>query len=89
MRRPGIVYRELCEAARVVKPDPVLDHAFGLEPALQFMQIDGLLFERSPQPFDEDIVEITTPSIHGYFDIGLGQGVTQAAPVNCDPWTPF
>ena len=41
---------------KVVEPNPVFDHAFGLEPVLQFVQIDGLLFERPPQPFDEYIV---------------------------------
>ena len=32
---------------RVVEPNPVLDNAFGLEAVLQFMQIDGPLFERA------------------------------------------
>ena len=61
----------------IVEADPVFDHAFGLEAVLQFVQIDGLLFERPPQPFDEDIVEIPAPSIHRDFDVRLGQG--------CDP----
>lgn len=38
----------------VVEADPIFDHAFGLEPVLQIMQVYGLLFEGSPQPFDED-----------------------------------
>ena len=59
---------------RVIKLNPVFDHAFGLEPVLQFVQIDGLLFERPPQPFDEDIVEIPAPSVHRDFDVGFGQG---------------
>lgn len=57
----------------VVEPDPVVDGAFDLEAGLEFMQIDGLLLEGSPQPFDEYIVEIPTSSVHGYFDLGVGQ----------------
>jgi len=71
---------------RVVEPNPVFDHAFSLEPVLQFVQIDGFLFERPPQPFDEDIVhcaamhqrcmrgEIPAPSVHRDFDVSLAQG---------------
>ena len=62
---------------RVVEPNPVFDHAFSLEPVLQFVQIDGFLFERPPQPFDEYVVEIPAPSVHRDFDVSLGQG--------CDP----
>jgi len=57
----------------IVIADPVFDHAFGLEPVLQFVQINGLLFQGPPQPFDEDVVELATPPIHRYFDIRLGQ----------------
>jgi len=53
--------------AGLMGPDP------SLEAILQFMQIDGLLFERPPQPFDEDVVKISTATIHRYFDIRLGQ----------------
>ena len=45
----------------VVKSDLAVDDAFGLEAVLQFMQVDSLLLEGSPEPFDEDIVEITPP----------------------------
>jgi len=38
------------------------------------MQVRGLLPQRPPQPFDENFVEIPTSTIHGYFDICLGQG---------------
>lgn len=62
---------------RIVKPNPVFDHAFGLEPVLKFVQIDGFLLQRPPQAFDEDVDplpgrvmrsmisrgEITSPSI--------------------------
>ena len=60
-------------ALRVVEPDPVIDDPFCLEAVSDFMQIDGLLFQRPPQPFDEDVVQIATPPIHRDFDIGLRQ----------------
>ena len=37
------------------------------------MQIDCLLLQRSPEPLDEDVVQIATAPIHRDFDIGLGQ----------------
>jgi len=42
MRRRVIACREPCEA---IEPDPVFDHAFGLEAVLQLMQIDSLLLQ--------------------------------------------
>ena len=40
----------------VVKLDPVIDDAFCLEAVCDFMEIDGPLFERPPQSFNEDVV---------------------------------
>ena len=57
----------------VVEPYPIFDHPFGLEPVLQFVQIDSFLFEGPPQPFDEDIVEISASTIHRDLDVGFGQ----------------
>ena len=57
----------------VVEADPIFDNPFGLEPVLQFMQVYGLLFEGSPQPFDEDVVEITATPIHRYFYVRVSQ----------------
>ena len=48
----------------IVEVDPFFDGAFGLEPVLQFMQVYGLLLQRPPQPFDENIVEIPAAPIH-------------------------
>lgn len=67
-------------ALRVVKADPVFDHAFGLETILQFVQINGLLFEGPPQSFDEDVVEISASAIHRYFDTRLGQSGDPGGP---------
>ena len=51
-------------ALGVVKADPVVDDPFSLEAVGDFMQIDGLLLQGSPQPFDEDVVQITAPTIY-------------------------
>ena len=66
----------------VVKSDLAVDDAFGLEAVLQFMQVDSLLLEGSPEPFDEDIVEITPPPIHRDLDLGIGQGGDPGRAVN-------
>ena len=44
----------------VVKADPVIEDPFCLEAVSDFVQVDGLVLERSSEPFDEDVVEITT-----------------------------
>ena len=58
---------------RVVKADPVVDDPFGLEAVGDLVQIHSLLLQGSPEPFDEDIVEITTAPIHRDFDVRFGQ----------------
>ena len=42
----------------VVEGHPVFDDSSGLEAVLDFFEIDGLLLEAAPQPFDEDVVEV-------------------------------
>ena len=51
-------------ALRIVKSNPVIDDPFCLETVGDFMQIDGRLFQRPPQPFDKDVVQIAAPAIH-------------------------
>ena len=48
----------------VVELDPVIDGPFCLEPVSDFLQVDGFLIEGSPEPFDEDVVEIATAPIY-------------------------
>ena len=48
----------------VVELDPVIDGPFCLEPVSDFVQVDGFLLEGSPEPFDEDVVEIATAPIY-------------------------
>lgn len=58
----------------VVEADPIIvNDPFGLEAIGYFMQVDSLLLEGSPEPLDEDVVQIAPPPIHRYFDIGLRQ----------------
>lgn len=55
---------------RVVEAHPVVDLS-GLEAVSNLMQIDCLIFQESPWPLDEDIVQISAPPIHIDFDVGL------------------
>ncbi len=54
----------------VVEVHPLADNLFGLEAVGQFMQVDGFIFERAPQTFDEDVVHAPAPPIHGDRDLG-------------------
>ena len=58
-------------AFAVVEPYPVIDGPLGLETVIDFVQIDCLLLQRSPEPLNEDVVQIAAPPIHRNFDIGL------------------
>ena len=60
-------------AFAVVEPYPVIDDPLGLEAVIDFVQIDCLLLQGSPEPLDEDVVQIAAPPIHRDFDIGLRQ----------------
>ena len=51
-------------ALRIVKSNPVIADPFCLETVGDFMQIDGRLFQRPPQPLDKDVVQIAAPAIH-------------------------
>ena len=57
----------------VVEVDPFVNNPLGLEVVYDLVQIDGLLLQGAPEPFDEDVVQIATPTIHRYFDLGIGQ----------------
>lgn len=57
----------------VVECHPVLDDTPGLEAVSDFFEIDRLLLQAAPQPFDKDIVQISASV------------VIHAALVNCDP----
>ena len=48
----------------IVEDHPVADPLTGLPPAREGMQVDALVLQRAPQPFDEDVVEEPAASIH-------------------------
>ena len=39
----------------VVEGDPLSDDAPGLEPVVEFVQIDGFVLKRAPEALDEDV----------------------------------
>ncbi len=49
----------------VVEADPRADDPFGLEAVGQLVQVDRLVFERAPQPFDKNIVHAAPATVHG------------------------
>ena len=54
----------------VVEVDPFANHPVGHKAVGQLKQVDGLVLERAPQAFDEDIVHAAAPSIHRDGDLG-------------------
>ncbi len=48
----------------IVEDHPVADPLTGLPPAREGMQVDALVLQRAPQPFNEDVVEEAAASIH-------------------------
>ena len=65
----------------VVEADPVVDDPFDLEAVGALVQVDGLLFKGSPEPFDEDVIQIPTSA--------MVRVVTPSAPVYWLPWSVF
>ena len=48
----------------IIEADPVINDQFGLEAVSNFMQVNGLLFKGTPEPFDEDVVQVAASAIH-------------------------
>ena len=46
------------------KVHPVPDDPSGLEAFIHFFEVNGLLFQGPPQPFDKDVVEVASAPIH-------------------------
>ena len=57
-------------ADRVVEADPFLDNPAGCEAVRELVQVDRFLLQGSPQPLDEDVVEVSPASVHGYLHLG-------------------
>jgi len=69
----------------VVECHPVLDDPPGLEAVTDLLKIDRLLLQAAPQPFDEDIVEVTATPIHRDADPNFVQCRDQSSPGELAP----
>ena len=68
----------------IVKGDPIGYQAPGREAVGDLVQIDRFVFERAPQPLDEDIVHAPAASVYRGADAGLGPLRPGAAATNGD-----
>lgn len=59
----------------VVVADPTSDPSFCLTAGLEGIEVDALIFQRSPQPLNEDVVHPAALTIHRDADVGILQGV--------------
>ena len=59
----------------IVEAHPVTGPLTGFAPAREGMQIDALLLQRAPQPFDEDVVEEPAAPVHRDTHPGLFQSL--------------
>jgi len=48
----------------VIRAVPSINDLFGLKAVGDFRQVNGLVFEGTPKPFDEDVVQGAASAIH-------------------------
>ena len=60
-----------CSTGFVVEVDPFADHALGVETVGHLDKIDGFIFQRPPETFDEDIVHAAATPVHGSLNSGI------------------
>ena len=63
------------------KGDPIADQASGREAVGDRVQVDRLVFERAPQPFDEDVVYERAPAVYRDADAGRLHDASGPCPV--------
>ena len=51
-------------APRVVEFNPVTNDPFGFAVVTNLVEVNGLMFERAPKLFDEDVIQIPAPTTH-------------------------
>ena len=68
--RPASVRPAPLRSLGVVEADPLADDATGGEAIRDVVQVDRLVFERAPQPLDEDVVHEPAPAVHRDADAG-------------------
>ena len=57
----------------IVVADPATNPGACLAARLEGVEEDALVFERSPQPLDEDVVHPAPAPVHGDADAGVAQ----------------
>ena len=59
----------------VVVADPTTDPCSCLTAGFEGIEVDAFVFQRSPQPFDEDVIHPAATTIHRDADVGILQDV--------------
>ncbi len=59
----------------IVVADPPTDPCSCLTAGLEGIEVDAFVFQRSPQPLDEDVVHPAATAVHRDADVGIVQGV--------------
>src|SRR5437660_9749288 len=63
------------ESIGVIEADPTSDPSSCLTASLECIEEDAFIFQRSPQPLDEDIVHPAATAVHR--DVGIPQSVRE------------
>ena len=71
----------------IVVADPATDPGACLAARLEGVEEDALVFERSPQPLDEDVVHPAAAAVHRDADVGVPQRRREGELVNWLPWS--
>ena len=62
---------------RVIVVDPTTDPCSCLTAGLEGIEVDAFVFQRAPQPLDEDVIHPTATTVHRDADVGILQGVAE------------
>src|SRR6266498_4172478 len=61
----------------VIEADPTSDPSSCLTASLECIEEDAFIFQRSPQPLDEDIVHPAATAVHRDANVGIPQSVRE------------
>ncbi len=79
IRRP-VVKSGVVAALVVLKAKPLGESFAKLTPRVERMQVEVLVLDRPPQPFDEDLVLASTPSAHADGDFVVLENLSEGDP---------
>ena len=65
----------------IIEADPVLNDLIDFQAVSDFIQVNGLLFEGTPEPFDEDVVQVAASAIHRDLISALVSVLIQSEPL--------